>query len=114
MSEQPYDVFSTNCPSRGTLEVVTGRWGTLTLAALADSDEPLRFGELRRRIEGVSEKMLSQTLKALESDGLVVRTVHSTLPARVDYRLTDPGRRVAVAVTALVAAVYEVQPALSS
>lgn len=105
-----YDVFSTRCPSRQTLETVTGRWGTLTLGAL--SDGPLRFGELRRRVDGVSEKMLSQTLKALEADGLVSRTDHASLPPRVDYALTTAGRTVAAAVMQLVAAVYAVQPAV--
>ena len=55
-----FDVFSPRCPSRQTLETVTGRWGSLTLAALADG--PLRFGALRRGVAGISEKMLSQTL----------------------------------------------------
>ncbi len=66
-----FDVFSRECPSRSTLEHVTGRWGGLTLGALYE--ESLRFNELRRRVDGVSEKMLSQTLHALERDGLVLR-----------------------------------------
>lgn len=103
-----FDVFSPRCPSRQTLEDVTGRWGSLTLAALADG--PLRFGALRRRIEGVSEKMLSQTLKTLEADGLVSRTDHATSPPRVDYALTAPGEQVAAAVVALISALYAVLP----
>ncbi|MEU6766634.1 helix-turn-helix domain-containing protein [Streptomyces sp. NPDC046853] len=88
-----YDVFSRQCPSRGTLEHVTGRWGALTLAALHDSS--FRFNELRRRVDGVSEKMLSQTLHALERDGLVHREAQPTNPPRVDYRLTPLGHEIA-------------------
>ncbi|CAL9571361.1 winged helix-turn-helix transcriptional regulator [Streptomyces sp. enrichment culture] len=89
----PYDVFAKACPSRGTLEHVTGRWGALTLGALHEGS--LRFNELRRRVAGVSEKMLSQTLHALERDGLVHREAQPTNPPRVDYELTPLGREVA-------------------
>ncbi|WP_175412183.1 helix-turn-helix domain-containing protein [Streptomyces sp. TRM64462] len=88
-----YDVFARDCPSRGTLEHVTGRWGALTLGALYEGS--LRFNELRRRVDGVSEKMLSQTLHALERDGLVHREAQPTNPPRVDYELTPLGRDVA-------------------
>ena len=88
-----YDVFARACPSRGTLEHVTGRWGSLTLGALYDGT--FRFNELRRRVDGVSEKMLSQTLHALERDGLVHRDAQPTNPPRVDYRLTPLGREIA-------------------
>ncbi|MEV3858244.1 helix-turn-helix domain-containing protein [Streptomyces sp. NPDC050095] len=88
-----YDVFSKACPSRGTLEHVTGRWGALTLGALHEGT--FRFNELRRRVDGVSEKMLSQTLHALERDGLVHRDAQPTNPPRVDYELTPLGREVA-------------------
>jgi DNA-binding HxlR family transcriptional regulator len=89
----PFDVFSRQCPSRGTLEHVTGRWGSLTLTALYETGA--RFNELRRRVDGVSEKMLSQTLHALERDGLVLREARPTNPPRVDYELTPLGREVA-------------------
>ncbi|MFF3870624.1 winged helix-turn-helix transcriptional regulator [Streptomyces sp. NPDC001978] len=89
----PYNVFAKACPSRGTLEHVTGRWGALTLGALYEG--PRRFNELRRRVDGVSEKMLSQTLHALERDGLVHREAQPTNPPRVDYELTPLGREVA-------------------
>ncbi|MCX4587674.1 helix-turn-helix domain-containing protein [Streptomyces sp. NBC_01481] len=89
----PFDVFSKQCPSRGTLEHVTGRWGSLTIGALYEGS--LRFNELRRRVDGVSEKMLSQTLHALERDGLVHREAQTTNPPRVDYELTALGRSVA-------------------
>ncbi|NGO85635.1 helix-turn-helix domain-containing protein [Streptomyces sp. 196(2019)] len=88
-----FDVFSRRCPSRSTLEHATGRWGALTLGALYE--ESLRFNELRRRVDGVSEKMLSQTLHALERDGLVLREAQPVNPPRVDYELTPFGREVA-------------------
>ncbi|MFJ3297799.1 winged helix-turn-helix transcriptional regulator [Streptomyces bacillaris] len=88
-----FDVFSRRCPSRSTLEHATGRWGGLTLGALYE--ESLRFNELRRRVDGVSEKMLSQTLHALERDGLVLREAQPVNPPRVDYELTPFGREVA-------------------
>ncbi|GAA3125251.1 winged helix-turn-helix transcriptional regulator [Streptomyces rectiviolaceus] len=90
--DMAYDVFSKQCPSRGTLEHVTGRWGALTLGALHDGT--FRFNELRRRVDGVSEKMLSQTLHALERDGLVHREAQPTNPPRVDYQLTPLGREI--------------------
>ncbi|MEW2078838.1 winged helix-turn-helix transcriptional regulator [Streptomyces sp. NPDC012403] len=90
--ELPFNVFAKACPSRGTLEHVTGRWGALTLGALHEGS--LRFNELRRRVDGVSEKMLSQTLHALERDGLVHREAQPTNPPRVDYELTPLGHEV--------------------
>ena len=68
---------------------MTGRWGTLIMLALRDG--PVRFNELRRRVDGVSEKMLSQGLQALERDGFVVREVRSAMPPRVEYQLTPLG-----------------------
>jgi DNA-binding HxlR family transcriptional regulator len=103
LTERPdlaYDVFSKACPSRGTLEHVTGRWGSLTLGALHEGS--FRFNELRRRVDGVSEKMLSQTLHALERDGLVHREAQPTNPPRVDYELTPLGREVAERLLALI------------
>ncbi|WP_411101697.1 winged helix-turn-helix transcriptional regulator [Streptomyces sp. cmx-4-9] len=92
-AELPFDVFARACPSRETLEHVTGRWGSLTVGALREG--PCRFNELRRRVEGVSEKMLSQTLHALERDGIVHREAQPTNPPRVDYELTPLGAEVA-------------------
>lgn len=98
--ELPFNVFAKVCPSRGTLEHVTGRWGALTLGALHEGS--LRFNELRRRVDGVSEKMLSQTLHALERDGLVHREAQPTNPPRVDYELTPLGHEVAGRLLALI------------
>ena len=72
------DVFARDCTSRGTLEDVAGKWGILALLALGESD--LRFNALRRRVVGVSEKMLSQTLQTLERDGMLRRDVITTIP----------------------------------
>ncbi|WP_116101211.1 winged helix-turn-helix transcriptional regulator [Amycolatopsis thermalba] len=87
------DVFARACTSRGVLEHVTGRWGTLALAALAEG--PFRFNALRRKVDGVSEKMLAQTLQALERDGFVHREAEPTIPPRVEYSLTPLGAEVA-------------------
>jgi DNA-binding HxlR family transcriptional regulator len=93
------DVFAALCPSRGVLEHVTSRWGVLVLVGLQEGT--LRFSELRRRVAGVSEKMLSQTLQALEDDGFVLREVYAVIPPRVEYSLTSMGREVAAQVEAL-------------
>jgi DNA-binding HxlR family transcriptional regulator len=87
------NVFAANCPSRHVLDHVTSKWGVLVIVALAES--PLRWGGLRRRIEGVSEKMLAQTLRVLETDGFVLREAQPTIPPRVDYSLTLLGRGLA-------------------
>ncbi|TVT43923.1 helix-turn-helix transcriptional regulator [Amycolatopsis rhizosphaerae] len=95
------DVFARACESRGILEHITGRWGTLALAALAEA--PLRFNALRRRVDGVSEKMLAQTLQALERDGFVHREAQQTIPPRVEYSLTPMGRTAAEKLLDLIA-----------
>jgi len=83
-------IFPAACPSRTVLDHVTSKWGVLVLLAL--SREPHRWGELRRGIEGISEKMLAQTLRTLEGDGFVHREVQAVIPPRVDYSLTARGR----------------------
>lgn len=93
MDELLFDVFARNCPSRETMEHATGRWGTLALVALRDGTT--RFNALRRRVDGISEKMLSQTLHALERDGLVLREARPTIPPHVEYSLTALGADVA-------------------
>ncbi len=96
----PADVYAAQCPSRGVLDHLTSRWGVLVLVALAE--EMHRFSALRRKIGGVSEKMLAQTLVTLEEDGFVERTAYPEVPPRVEYRLTPLGREVAVKVESLV------------
>ncbi len=88
-----FDVFDRECPSRFALENITSRWGILILAALRDGEA--RFSALRRRVDGVSEKMLAQTLQALERDGFIHRVAQATIPPRVDYSLTPLGREMA-------------------
>ena len=83
-------VIDPNCPGRALLEHVTSKWGMLAIIAL--SDGTLRWGEIRRLLTGVTEKMLSQTLRTLEADGVVAREAHPVVPPRVDYSLTDRGR----------------------
>jgi DNA-binding HxlR family transcriptional regulator len=95
----PPDVFAAQCPSRAVLDHVTSRWAVLVLSAL--SDEMHRFSALRRKVGGVSEKMLAQTLATLEEDGFVERTAYPEVPPRVEYRLTPLGREVAVHVGGL-------------
>lgn len=99
MFSLPPDVFAAQCPSRGVLEHVTSRWGVLVLVAL--KGEMHRFSALRRKVGGVSEKMLAQTLHALEEDGFVERTAYAEVPPRVEYRLTPLGVEVAERVEAL-------------
>ncbi|AGT05339.1 transcriptional repressor of quinone oxidoreductase qor2 [Corynebacterium glutamicum MB001] len=103
--QQPANVFSSMCSSRGALQHVTGRWGSLTMVALKRSDEPMRFAEIRRKVEGISDRMLSQTLAQLERDGMVDRTVHSSIPPHVDYTLTPLGTKLADALVLLVSTV---------
>ncbi|WP_088321123.1 helix-turn-helix domain-containing protein [Kineosporia sp. R_H_3] len=85
----PDRVLSSACPSRVVLDHVTSKWGVLVLVSLAD--RTLRWGELRRSVEGVSEKMLAQTLQVLERDGLVHRLALPVIPPHVEYSLTDLG-----------------------
>ncbi|MEV0893920.1 helix-turn-helix domain-containing protein [Promicromonospora sp. MEB111] len=93
------DVFARGCTSRAAFEVVTSKWASLALLALGEGS--YRFNALRRRVEGVSEKMLSQTLQALERDGMVTRDVVTTIPPRVEYGLTPLGEQVAQRLRAL-------------
>jgi DNA-binding HxlR family transcriptional regulator len=95
------DVFHNDCPARMVLDHVTGRWGVLILTSLRDGD--LRFYQLREKVEGISEKMLSQTLRTLQRDGLVHRAVEPATPPRVSYGLTALGRGVTAPLDALTA-----------
>jgi len=84
------DPYNVNCPTRRILDRIGDRWTVLIVVALGEGDA--RFSELRRRIEGISQKMLTQTLRGLERDGLVLRTVYPEVPVRVEYALTEAGR----------------------
>jgi DNA-binding HxlR family transcriptional regulator len=86
------DVYTKNqCPSRLVLDRIADKWTTLTIGILAQADQR-RFNELRRLIGGISQKMLTQTLRDLERDGLVRRTIFPEIPPRVEYALTPLGR----------------------
>jgi len=102
------DVFARDCKSRDLLADVAGKWAVLALLALDEAG--YRFNALRRRVQGVSEKMLSQTLQTLERDGLVTREVLSAIPPRVEYALTPLGVRVAQQVRGLVELLEEAVP----
>jgi len=93
------DTFDANCPTRTVLDNVTSRWAVLVLWALLDGT--MRFSDLRRRVGGVSEKMLAQTLQRLERDGFVHRLAHPVIPPRVDYSLTPLGEPAARKVAGL-------------
>ena len=86
------DVYLKLCPCREVLDMVANKWTALAIGAM--EARPMRFGELRRRLQGISQKMLTQTLRTLERDGLIDRTVYPTVPLRVEYALTDLGRSV--------------------
>ena len=94
------EVFSGDCPSREILNHVVSRWGVLVLVALLQGTH--RFSELRRRIGGVSEKMLAQTLQLLEGDGFILRKSYPVVPPHVEYSLTPSGIEVAKRVASLV------------
>lgn len=83
------DVYSANCPTRKLLDRVADKWSVLILLLLGQ--EAMRFNALKRRIDGVSQKMLSQTLRSLERDGLLSRTVVATVPVTVTYAITPLG-----------------------
>lgn len=93
------DAFVSLCPSRLVLSRIGEKWTMLALVTLAGG--PVRFGGLRRRLQGVSQEMLSQTLRNLERDGIVSRTVATERPLRVDYELTARGRTLLPLATAL-------------
>jgi DNA-binding HxlR family transcriptional regulator len=88
-----YDAFLAVCPSRKLLDRVSDKWVTLILCALGGGGQPrpLRYSELGRLLAGVSQKMLTQTLRSLERDGLVTRAVTPTVPVTVSYELTELG-----------------------
>ncbi|MFD7987614.1 winged helix-turn-helix transcriptional regulator [Kitasatospora indigofera] len=94
-----YEVFHTDCPARHVVDHVTSRWGVWVLIALRNGD--LRFYRLRESIQGISEKMLAQTLRTLVEDGLVWRKVEPTTPPQVSYGLTEFGQDVGEPLTDL-------------
>lgn len=108
------DVYADTCPTRHVLDLVGDKWATLIVGLLEEG--PQRFAVLHRQIGGISQKMLTQTLRRLERDGLVLRTVYAEVPPRVEYTLTPLGRTLCEPLAALrnwaedhIAAVQEAQ-----
>ena len=94
-------VYSGACPARALLDRIADKWTTLLIGTLSSVDGPLRFGDLRREVTGISQKMLTQTLRDLERDGLVVRRAYPVIPPRVEYSLTPLGRTLEAPMRAL-------------
>lgn len=94
------EVYAGNCPTRAILDRIADKWTTLIIGILAQS-ERRRFNELKRMIGGISQKMLTQTLRDLERDGLVKRTMYAEIPPRVEYELTPLGQTLCGPISAL-------------
>ena len=94
-----YDAFLKSCPTNQLLDRISDKWVSLVVSALAPG--PKRYSDLARKIAGVSPKMLTQTLRSLERDGLLTRTVTPSVPVRVDYELTALGQNLAQLLTAV-------------
>ena len=94
-----YDIYEENCPTRQVLDRLADKWALLILDRV--KHEPMRFNHLKRDIKGISQKALSQTLRKLERDGLVSRTVNPTLPVTVEYALTPLGETMRPVISAL-------------
>jgi DNA-binding HxlR family transcriptional regulator len=111
----PLDPFDPDCPTRQILDRIAGKWTVLIIVALESRAK--RFGELRREVGGISQKMLTQTLRGLERDGLVLRRVKPSSPVSVEYELTQLGRSLVPVLVGLtdwaVAAVPEIEGARS-
>jgi len=94
------DVYAAECPTRLLLDRIADKWTTLLLTTL--DERPMRFNALKRRIDGVSQKMLSQTLRQLERDGLATRHVEATVPVSVTYEITPLGRTLVTALAPMI------------
>lgn len=105
-----FDADAETCPTRQALDQIGSRWTVLVVNALAHG--PLRYTELSRRVSGISAKMLTQTLRTLERDGLITRTVHPVVPPRVDYEITVLGATLEEPIAALQAWASSNMPAV--
>ena len=94
-----WDVYDPNCPSRAVLDLIARRWTVLVIGALTDG--PQRFGQLQRVVGGISAKVLTQVLRALARDGLVIRTLYPEIPPRTEYTLTELGQALVAPLGAL-------------
>ena len=88
--EITYNVYHKTCPSRQVLDIIANKWTALVIGTL--NDGPCRFSQLKREIDGISQKMLTQTLRELERNGIVSRTIYAEVPPRVEYELTSLGQ----------------------
>ncbi|MCR6673090.1 helix-turn-helix domain-containing protein [Devosia ginsengisoli] len=88
-----WDVYKVTCPTRQVLDCIADKWAVLVVGLLLSGTR--RFGEMRKSIEGVSQKMLTQTLRGLERDGIVARKVYASVPPKVEYSLTPLGHSLA-------------------
>ena len=86
----PWNVFDSNCPTRQVLDCIADKWTVLIIRRLADGT--LRFAQLRRSVDGISQKVLTNTLRTLERDGIVTRRIYASVPPKVEYSLTSLGR----------------------
>lgn len=93
------NVYSKDCPTRQVLDRISDKWTALVIGVLEEGT--MRFSDLRRRIGGISQKMLTQTLRNLERDGLVTRTVYPEVPPRVEYELTPLGETLTEALASI-------------
>src|SRR5258708_2801929 len=93
---QAWNAYAASCPTRLVLDRIADKWTVLAIGLLVE--QPLRFNQLRRAVEGVSQKMLAQTLRKLERDGLVRRMVFATVPVTVEYSITPLGKTLAQAI----------------
>ncbi len=100
METMSWNVYDATCPSRQVLDLIADKWATLIVALL--EDRPWRFAALQRHIGGISQKMLTQTLRDLERDGLMQRTVYAQVPPRVEYALTPLGKTLGEPLAALI------------
>jgi DNA-binding HxlR family transcriptional regulator len=94
-----HDVYALQCPCRDVLDLLANKWAALAIGALEDG--PVRFGELQRRLQGISPKVLTNTLRRLEDGGFLDREIYAEVPLRVEYSLTDLGRSVSTPLGAL-------------
>ena len=104
------NVYDPNCPTRAVLDRIGDKWTVLVVGVLEHG--PLRYNEIERRVVGISQRMLTLTLKALERDGIVERTVYPTIPPRVDYELPELGRNLMVPLHALAEWAAKYRPAM--
>jgi DNA-binding HxlR family transcriptional regulator len=99
MNPDSPNVYLENCPTRQVLDRIADKWTALIIGLLEHG--PMRFSQLQRGIGGISQKMLAQTLRSLERDGLVRRTVYAEVPPRVEYQLTDLGQTLCAPIAAI-------------